>query len=168
LVISLRRINSVYRFIHACGFWLQPLEPFDEQKENPGAEAEQHYGDAGGDAPKRAGGRATIVAAAGDDVAGHGDKEFKDAAAQEPARGAFEECVGFVRFGGATENNRPDQPEDENGNKDAQIGLPIGTGHIFRLVVIQGVRDFEKQVWQIKNLESGILDYCTKQGKKSG
>lgn len=100
-------------------FWFQPLEPFDEQKENTWAEAEQHNGDAGGNAPERAGGRAAIVAAADDDVAGHGDDEFENAAAQEPAGGALEECVGFIRFGGAAENDGPDEPENEDSDKYA-------------------------------------------------
>jgi hypothetical protein len=48
----------------ACGFRFQPLEPFDEQEEHARAEAEEHDGNAGGNAPERAGGRATIIAEA--------------------------------------------------------------------------------------------------------
>jgi hypothetical protein len=40
---------------------LQPLAAFDEQKENTGAEAEQHDGNAGGDAPEGSGGRGIVA-----------------------------------------------------------------------------------------------------------
>jgi hypothetical protein len=68
-------------FIRGRRFWFQLPAAFDEQEEDARAEAEQHHGNAGGDAPERAEGRAAIVAAADDDVAGHGDDEFEDAAA---------------------------------------------------------------------------------------
>ena len=75
----------------AWRFRLQPLEPFDEQKENAGPETEQHDGNAGGDAPERAKRSAAVATSAHKNMAGHGDEEFKNAAAQQPARAAFEQ-----------------------------------------------------------------------------
>ena len=69
------------------------MAAFDEQKENVRSEAEEHDGDAGGDAPERAGGRAAVAAATHDDMTGNGHEEFEDAAAQEPADNAFEQRV---------------------------------------------------------------------------
>jgi len=40
---------------------LQPFAPFDEQEKHAGAKAEQHDGNAAGDAPKRAGGRVNFA-----------------------------------------------------------------------------------------------------------
>lgn len=106
------------------GFWFQLPATFDEQEKNAGPEAEQHHGKAGGDAPKSADGRAAVVAAADDDVAGHGDEQFEDAAAQEPARGAFEQRLGGVGFGRAAEDDSPNEPEKNGDNEDADQAAP--------------------------------------------
>lgn len=86
--------------------------PFYEQKINARPEAEQHHGNAGGDSPKRADGRAAIVAAAHDDVAWHGDDEFENAPAQQPAQTAFEQGIFIVGLREASENIRPHNPEN--------------------------------------------------------
>ena len=101
---------------------MQPFESFHEQKEHAGPEAEQHDRNAGDDAPKCAKGRAAIAAAADDDVAGHGDEEFEDAAAQEPAEAAFEQRVRIVGFGEAAKDDRPDDPKSQPGDDGPKFG----------------------------------------------
>ena len=58
-------------------------------------------------------GRAAVAAAADDDVAGHGDQQFEDAAAQEPAGDAFEQRVRVVGLGEAAKDDGPDDPESQ-------------------------------------------------------
>ena len=79
------------RFIGVQRSRFQPPATFDEQKKDTGTEAEEHHRNAGGDAPKRARRRATIAPTPDDDVAGHGDEQFQNAAAQQPAHEAFDQ-----------------------------------------------------------------------------
>ena len=58
-------------------------------------------------------GAAAIVATANNDMAGHGDEQFKDASAQQPASGAFDEGLGIIRLGGTTEDKSPNYPEGD-------------------------------------------------------
>ena len=67
-------------------------------------------------------GRAAIAAAADDDVAGHGDEEFEDAAAQEPADNAFEQRVRVVGFGEAAKDDGPNDPESQPGDYGSKFG----------------------------------------------
>ena len=60
----------------------------DKQEKHTRPEAQQHHRNPGGNSPKRAERRATIIAPPDDDMAGHGNKQFKDAPAQHPAGGA--------------------------------------------------------------------------------
>jgi hypothetical protein len=85
-------------------FWFQLPATLDEQEKNAGAETKEHDGNAGGDAPESSGGRAAIVAAADDDVARHGDEQFEDAAAQQPAGAAFQKGIFVIRFCEPAEN----------------------------------------------------------------
>ena len=67
-------------------------------------------------------GRAAVAAAAHDDMAGHGDEEFEDAAAQEPADDAFEQRVRVVGSGEAAKNDGPDDPESQPGDDGSKFG----------------------------------------------
>ena len=60
------------------------VEAFFVEEEDAGAEGEEHYGDAGGDAETGSERRGTIVTAADDDVARDDDQEFQDAAFEQP------------------------------------------------------------------------------------
>jgi hypothetical protein len=142
---------------------LQLSAAFDEQEEHAGAEAEQHHGKAGGDTPESADGRATIIAAADDDVARHGDKQFEDAAAQKPARGAFEERAGIVRSGGTVENKRPDDPKDNDGENHRCERAGAG---IVVLAVLAGTG--LEQCEEIKMIKGLVGDDGAKDGKNSG
>ena len=80
---------------------MQAVEFLHKRKENTGAQADEHHGKAGGDAPESTRWRTAVAAAVDDDMAWHGDAEFEDAAAQEPAKGAIQERVRLIRSGGA-------------------------------------------------------------------
>ncbi len=158
IFLQIFRPGRSSNFVVALRIWFQPREPFDEQKENARAEAEEHDGDAGGDAPESAGGRAAIVAAAHDDVAGHRDKQFKDAAAQEPAGAALEQGIRVVRFGEFMENRGPDEPENEDGDEHSHQGIQVGGSHF---VGLERREDAE-------NAKAFFLERGAENGQESG
>src|SRR5262249_27534428 len=88
------------------------IDALDKQEKNTRPEAEQHDGDAGGDAPKGSDGGTTIIAAADDDVTGHGHEQFEDAAAQQPLRATFHQRFRVVVFGTPIKHHAPKTPED--------------------------------------------------------
>ena len=60
-------------------------------------------------------------------MAGHGDEEFEDAAAQEPAEGTFQQCIRVVLSGKASKDDGPNDPET-NESKNGTAGIaPPGT-----------------------------------------
>ena len=71
-------------------------------------------------------------------MAGDGDEEFQNAAAQKPAGDAFKECVRVILFGEAPEDNRPNDPEADQSKNDTPEDAPIGIAGIGGLGVERG------------------------------
>src|ERR1039458_2334793 len=109
-----RRSELIFLWLGGILLGLQTPAAFHEQEKHTRPKAEQHHRDARDNSPEGAGGRAAIVTAADDDVARHGDDEVQNAPAQQPARGAFEQRIGFVGLRKVAEKDqRPNHPKNK-------------------------------------------------------
>src|SRR5450759_1318168 len=159
-----------WRRFGSCDFRLRAPDAFGKQKENSRTEAQQHDGNAGGDSPKRSHRRATIVAATDDDVTRHGDKQFKNAAAQQPARAALHERVRIVVLGVTIEHHSPKAPKDDDHADGAEPESPTGRtvgGWLVR-VLTDGIFEDCPIIKWINHPKAVVFERGAKKGKEPG
>jgi hypothetical protein len=95
---------------------LQPSKSLGEKKVNSWTETEQHHGNTRRDSPQSTDRCTTISATPYNDVARNRNEQFKNASAQQPARGALNQTLRIIRTRETSKNESPKNPEGGEAN----------------------------------------------------